>query len=81
MLPAVLGFRYSSSMSQSIQVISLNSHIYKSRLHPMDYFSLCIISYGIYRRAKVTMKIIVQNTQILQRERESIFCLLLGYLQ
>lgn len=74
MLPEVLGSRYSSSAIKSIQLIPLNSHIYKSRLHPTDYFSLRVISYGIYRKAKVTMRIIVQNTQILQGERGSFVC-------
>lgn len=75
MLPAVLGSRYPSSAIQSTQLIPLNSHTYESRPRPTDYFSLCIISYGIYRRrANGTMKSIVPNTQILQRERASFVC-------
>lgn len=63
MLPAVLGSRYPSPAIQSAQLIPPNPRVYKTHLHPGDYFPLCIISPGIYRRAEATMKIIVWSTQ------------------
>lgn len=63
MLPAVLGSRYPSPAIQSAQLIPPNPRVYKTHLHPGDYFPLCIISPGIYRRAEATMRIVVWSTQ------------------